>query len=248
MESLPDRPQPDRPVGEIVRAWLHWFGLVRLVGTAAAVLAVGAGAYWLLRAPMAPVENTLPMASRSATTSTVLTPLPPLAVAADGALVTSTVVAPAADVVVYVAGAVARSGVYDLPATARVDDAVSAAGGLAADADVDALNLAAVVRDGDRIYVPRVGQPVPAVVGPQGGGATASGNAAAASAVPAGPVDLNRATAEDLDALPGVGPSTAAAIIAYRDENGPFGSVDDLLDVRGIGPAKLDAIRSLVAV
>lgn len=246
MESLPDRPQPDRPLGEVIRAWMHWFGLLRLIVTSVAVLAVGAGAYWLLRAPAPPVENTLPMASRSTTTSRVLMPLPP--VVADGATVTSTIVAPAADVVVYVAGAVARSGVYDLPAMARVDDAVSAAGGLAADADVDALNLAALVSDGDRIYVPRVGQPVPAVVGPQGGGATAAGNGATASAVPAGPVDLNRATAEDLDALPGVGPSTAAAIIAYRDENGPFGSVDDLLDVRGIGPAKLDAMRSLVMV
>ena len=70
----------------------------------------------------------------------------------------------------------------------------------------------------------------------------------AVTSAPAGPVDLNRATAEDLDSLPGVGPSTASAIIAFRDEHGPFGSVDDLLDVRGIGPAKLDAMRSLVTV
>ena len=63
---------------------------------------------------------------------------------------------------------------------------------------------------------------------------------------PTGPIDLNRATADDLDRLPGIGPSTAQAIVDYRDQHGPFGSVDDLLDVRGIGPAKLDAIRELV--
>lgn len=239
---MPDRPQPDRPLAETVRAWLHWFGLLRLVVVAGAVIAVGAGAYWLLRAPATPVENTLPMASRTAPTVVPATsgPLP-----AAVAVATSAVAAPES-VIVYVAGAVAVPGVYELPEPARVDDAITAAGGLAADAGLDALNLAAVVRDGDRIYVPRVGQPVPAVVGPQGGSAT--GDSASASTTPAGPIDLNRASVDDLDGLPGVGPATAAAIIAYRDQHGPFASVDDLLDVRGIGPAKLDAMRSLVTV
>ena len=155
----------------------------------------------------------------------------------------------AATVVVYVAGAVATAGVYTLPDASRVLDALSAAGGVAAGADPDALNLAALVRDGDRIYVPRVGQPVPTVVGPQGGKSSGSGGGGDAGAVTAkGPVDLNRATVDDLDALPGVGPATAAAIVAYRDEHGPFSSVDGLLAVRGIGSAKLDALRSLVTV
>ena len=101
------------------------------------------------------------------------------------------------------------------------------------------MNLAAVVADGQRVYVPRLGESAPL-----GGAAGMSGG----SAIDEGPIDLNVATEEQLDALPGVGPATAAAIVAYRDEHGPFGSVDDLGDVHGIGPAKLDAIRDLVTV
>jgi competence protein ComEA len=86
------------------------------------------------------------------------------------------------------------------------------------------------------------------VVTPSGPGPAASGTSIAGGALPAGPIDLNRATVDELDRLPGVGPATAAAIVAHRDEFGPFASVDDLLDVRGIGPAKLDAIRTLIRV
>jgi competence protein ComEA len=169
----------------------------------------------------------------------------------DGAAVTSTALSVPADIVVHVAGAVVQPGVVHLPAGSRAEDALAAAGGVAADADTDALNLAAPLRDGDRLYVPHLGQPVPTVVVPSGGAAAgggASGGGAAATAAAAGPVDLNRATVDQLDSLPGVGPATAAAIVAYRDEHGPFATVDDLLGVRGIGPAKLDAIRALVAV
>mgnify|MGYP003339447545 FL=1 len=142
-------------------------------------------------------------------------------------------------VVVYVIGAVDEAGVYSLPVHARVVDAVDAAGGLSADAQVDAVNLAAVVADGQRVYVPRLGEATPS-----GGAAGMAGGAG----VDDGPIDLNSATEEQLDALPGVGPATAAAIVAYRDEHGPFGSVDDVGKVHGIGPAKLDAIRDLVTV
>jgi competence protein ComEA len=137
----------------------------------------------------------------------------------------------------HAAGAVARPGVYRLPPAARVTDLIDAAGGAAADADLDQLNLAATVADGERIYVPRRGE---APVAP-GGGATGA-------ATPSGPVDLNRATAEQLDALPGVGPSTAQAILDHRTRTGRFRSVDDLLEVRGIGPAKLEQLRPLVKV
>jgi competence protein ComEA len=87
--------------------------------------------------------------------------------------------------------------------------------------------------------VPVVGEAVPPPVGPP---------EAPGSSVAPGPVDLNRATATELDALPGVGPATAQAIVSHRDANGPFASIDDLEQVRGIGPAKLDAIRPLVTV
>jgi competence protein ComEA len=154
-------------------------------------------------------------------------------------------------VVVDVAGAVLHPGVYALAAGSRVHQALAAAGGLDAGADIDVLNLAAPLRDGDRLYVPHSGQPVPIVVVPTGGAQSipAVGQTGAIGpAVPAAPVDLNRASVEELDALPGVGPSTATAIVSYRTQIGPFASVDDLLKVRGIGPAKLDAIRELVAV
>ena len=142
--------------------------------------------------------------------------------------------------VVHVAGAVVAPGVYSVPNGSRVIDAVHAAGGLAADANPDAVNLAALLADAQRVYVPRVGEAAPVVVGGDGG--------AGGVGVASGPVNLNTATAAELDTLPGVGPATSAAIIAYRDQHGPFGSVDDLGDVRGIGPTKLEALRGLVTV
>ena len=139
-------------------------------------------------------------------------------------------------VVVHVAGAVLAPGIQRLPAGARVVDAVDAAGGTAPDADMARLNLAAELADGQQVYVVRVGE------------------VAAAAPSPAGPdapeaiVDLNTATAADLEQLPGVGPATAEAIIDHREQHGPFSSVDGLLDVRGIGDAKLAQLRDRVAV
>lgn len=241
MESLPNRPPPARSLAEFARDWITWFGIVRLVVTAVSIVAVGAGAYWLLRAPATPVENSLPFAGRATSTTAAIT-------------VASTVVAatspPPAVLVVYVAGAVVAPGVYDLVANSRVHDAIQAAGGITPDADVDKLNLAAPVADGDRVFVPRIGQPVPVVVTPSGSGSAGAaadgGNGSASGA--SDPINLNDASIDELDQLPGIGPATAAAIVAHREQSGPFASVDDLLDVRGIGPAKLDAIRGLVTV
>jgi competence protein ComEA len=155
-------------------------------------------------------------------------------------------------VVVHVAGAVAAPGVVRLGNGSRVVDAVTAAGGLRADADPDRVNLAATLVDGQRVVVPIVGQPIPAEVAPapvpSSGGTTTAAGASSGAASTGAPVDLNTATAEQLDALPGVGPSTAAAILDHRSSAGPFTSVDQLLDVRGIGEAKLEALRDLVSV
>ena len=144
------------------------------------------------------------------------------------------------EVVVHVAGAVVRSGVVRLGGPGRVTDAIAAAGGPAADADLNQVNLAAKVTDGDRVYVPRRGEsppPVPSAGGSSGAGATQSG-----------PVDLNSAGPEQLDALPGVGPATAKAIVDYRTRHGRFRTVEDLLSVPGIGPAKLATLKPLVRV
>ena len=139
----------------------------------------------------------------------------------------------------HVAGAVRRPGVYRLPAGSRALDAVERAGGATRRADLDALNLAALLVDGERIVVPRK---VPA-------GVAAAGGAAGGSARHAPPaiVHLNGATPEALDALPGVGPALAERIVAFGRENGGFRSVDDLQEVPGIGPARLEALRGLVA-
>lgn len=153
------------------------------------------------------------------------------------------------EVVVHVAGSVASPGLVRVRAGARVADAVVAAGGATEGADVDRLNLAALVVDASRLYVPAVGELEGPVLDAQGGAATGESSStpgAAGAAAPAGPIDLNTATAEQLDSLPGVGPATAASILAHRDEHGRFLGVDELQDVRGIGPAKFDALRDLV--
>jgi competence protein ComEA len=137
--------------------------------------------------------------------------------------------------VVHVVGAVRRPGLYRLPIDARIADAVRRAGGATRRADLALVNLAAPLADGTQVVVPRRVE--------QTGGTAAGADPAAA----AGPVHLNTATLEDLDALPGVGPVTAQKIIDFREEHGAFSSVDELDAIPGIGPARLEQLREVAA-
>ncbi|WP_314067955.1 ComEA family DNA-binding protein [Rothia mucilaginosa] len=175
---------------------------------------------------------------------------------------------------VHVAGAVNNPGVYTLPAQGRAVDAIAAASGAAADADLDRVNLAGALSDGVQIYVPHRGETAaPAQIQPNGGTANAGqGNAAngasqngasqggtqphpARTLTPAGsaqkgstPVNINTATAEELQTLPRIGPAMAQRIIAWREAHGGFHSVDELDAVPGIGPSMLENLRPLVTV
>jgi competence protein ComEA len=140
-------------------------------------------------------------------------------------------------VTVHVAGAVRRPGVYRLPSRSRVVDAVRRAGGARHRADLSALNLAAKLEDGRQVVVPlRASADAP--VAAAGGTAT----------VPAGPIDINTATAEQLDELDGIGPGMAGTILDYRKEHGGFGSIEELSQVPGIGEKRLAALREKVRV
>ncbi len=196
----------------------------RVAAGAAAVAMVVVLAVIVLRGPPPPPELSLPFAGGAGD---------------PGATSTSATTTPS-QVLVHAAGAVLAPGIYRLDADARVADLVEAAGGPRADAELDRLNLAATIIDGQQVYVPRVGEAAPQMVGATGEGTTGGGGD--------GLVDVNTATAEELDTLPGVGPATAQAILDAREQRGSFSSVEDLLDVRGIGEAKLDAMRDLVRV
>lgn len=146
-------------------------------------------------------------------------------------------IARTARLVVHVVGAVRRPGLYRLPVGSRVDDAIRKAGGPTRKAVLELLNLAAPLADGEQVVVPRRGAqageaalPSPSQVG-----------------APSGPVHLNTATLEQLDALPGIGPVTAQKILDYRAQHGAFRSVDELDAIPGIGPARLEQLRDLVA-
>jgi competence protein ComEA len=136
--------------------------------------------------------------------------------------------------VVDVAGAVRRPGLYRLRSGSRIDDAIAAAGGSTAKAQLDSVNLAAPVADGEQVVVPGRGA------------AAAAPGAPAAGSAPSAPLDLNSATLEQLEALPGIGPVTAQKILDYRQAHGAFHSVAELQGVPGIGPAHMAQLKGLV--
>ncbi len=144
-----------------------------------------------------------------------------------------------APIYVHVVGAVVRPGVYTLPAQSRVIDAVNAAGGPAPGADTEGINLADFLRDGAQLYVPFAGTPPPPSPTPLNAPKTAGG---------AQKVNINTATAAELEALPGIGPVYAERIVAYRQAHGPFKAPEEVMQVQGIGPACYEKIAPYITI
>jgi competence protein ComEA len=227
-------------VEKILRHWLAYIGLRRLVAMAVSVVSAGV-VVWLLIRPSAPlVEAVVPQVGA--------TPV-----------VTASTVERSGELIVHVTGAVQKPGVYRLQTSARVIDAVTAAGGATKTADLERINLAQTLIDTEQIFVPSRSSSRPrTTVAPRlrpsrttvplNIPGIAAPNVAPSVPNNDGRININSATAQQLDTLPGVGPMTAKAIVSYRSQKGPFSSVDDLLNVPGIGPAKLAAMKSKIRV
>ncbi len=221
----PEAPQPQRRRLEIPHA-----RALAAVAVAASVLLV----WWLLAGRPRTSDPVAPLAFSS-------TAAPSSSSSAAGLPATGS--APA-ELIVDVVGKVRRPGIVTLPKGSRVYEAIQAAGGLKGRVDTTTLNMARELTDGEQVLVGL--DPVDAATSP---GGTSAGGSSPAGAAPGGAkVNLNTATAEQLDTLPGVGPVTAQAILGWRETNGRFASVDDLLDVKGIGEATLAELRDLVVV
>ncbi len=150
---------------------------------------------------------------------------------------TASAIEPAPVLKVQVSGEVMFPGVYSMNPADRVIDAIAAAGGNSPNADLSGINLSKRVQDEARYHIPAIGESTSALYARPAGSEQGSGL-----------IDLNTAPSRELETLPGIGPSLAGAIIAYREDNGPFAAVDDVDSVPGIGPKTLDSIRQLVTV
>jgi competence protein ComEA len=217
-----------------LRQWFAFIGPRSVLAGCGAAIVLGGLAWFVLKPTPVPIDAYVP---RVTTVSVVASTASPSVIT------------------VHVAGAVKNPGVYRMSSSARVVDAVASAGGALRSADLESINLAQTIADTEQIYIPikKVSRPrvttaprlrpqrtTPTTVPVNVGG----GN----GAQPARLINLNTATASELDSLTGVGPSTAKAIIAYRTKKGLFSKVEDLLNVSGIGPAKLAALRDQVTV
>jgi competence protein ComEA len=226
---------------------LKWFGSSRMIGSVLSVAFVGVAGWWLVQVPPPPPEARLSFASTTvATSATIVDSVP-------------TIAATPLIITVHVAGSVKNPGVYRLKYGSRINDGIVAAGGATSVANLDVINLATVLNEGEQIYVPKRGEkphvitnrPQAAGAGGAGGVGGANGAGGVGGAPGAGGatniataplININLASVFELEQLPGVGPATAKAIVAYREKNGAFLKVEDLLKVRGIGPAKLSEI------
>jgi competence protein ComEA len=258
MAAVPPRPAASpgllKGTSASLVAWLRWWGTGRIaLATAGAVITLIGGLWLILTPDPAAISGELSAAARGYITvpATEYTlQAPPVMSAAISDPVGS--ISTEQTVFVHVVGAVVRPGVYALAVTARVIDALEAAGGPTDTAQVDAMNLAALVNDGQRLVVPTVAEvragsyhaPTGTLSNSSGSPPAQNGNAEVADRR----ININAAGPEELMALPGIGPAIAAAIVEDRTARGPFSSVDDLLRVRGIGPAKLEALRSRARV
>jgi competence protein ComEA len=194
------------------------FVLVTLINLAL----IGGLFFWLKRPNPSPIEIVPPVPTPTLAPTSTATPSP---------------------VRVYVTGAVQRPDVYQLPPGSIVKDAIEAADGVIEDADLVHINLAQELYDQQQIYVPRVGEadaPPPVT-----GGEPAPGSR---GTVPDGKININAASAEELDTLPGIGPAFAQRIIDYREVNGPFKSIEEITLVSGIGDATFDKIKDLITI
>jgi competence protein ComEA len=244
--ALPRREQrlarvADGPLTRLLDRLRDWradarFGVVVLV-----LVAVVAGVVWY-RIGVGGASAGESPAPRAVTTTVSTTTL-------DDPTPSTTAKGTPARLAVHVAGAVTHPGVVELHTGARVIDAVEAVGGALADGDLDRLNLAAKVTDGERVYVAKVGQADPGVLGGGDGGAGASGSGGGTGTGGVGAkVNLNTATQAQLEELPGIGPTYAQSIITERERRGGFTSVNDLRSVRGIGDKRFAELAPLVTV
>ena len=206
---------------------VKWFGLSRLIGSVVSLLFVALAGWWLLRIPPPPPEASLTFAGTT--------------VAARAAADLTPISVSSMSITVHVAGAVNNPGVYKLRSGARFNDGVIAAGGATDQADLNSVNLAMLLNDGEQIYILKRNEK-PHTITAQRSPSSATGGSASSGNSKVAIININTASLAELEQLPGVGPSTAKAIIDYREKNGAFVTVQDLINVRGIGPAKLDEI------
>ena len=206
---------------------VKWFGLSRIIGSVVSLLFVALAGWWLLRIPPPPPEASLTFAGTT--------------VAARAAADLTPISVSSMSITVHVAGAVNNPGVYKLRSGARFNDGVIAAGGATDQADLNSVNLAMLLNDGEQIYILKRNEK-PHTITAQRSPSSATGGSASSGNSKVAIININTASLAELEQLPGVGPSTAKAIIDYREKNGAFLTVQDLINVRGIGPAKLDEI------